>query len=222
MIGFVAAEPLEFRGLEQHLLNVRRSFRPLQYMAAGALHGRPVVLAANGPGPTLVRQAVDQMETNELEALVSIGFCGALDPALRYGQIFFASEVRYENRIFPAGGTDGPLLSLDRVVTTAAEKRMLNRSGARAVEMEAGEVAQFAQARKIPFHCIRVVTDTAQENLPLDFNKLRDGAGRFSRPKIIARACLKPFKLFPELMQLDRRCRGAALALGDFIATCKF
>jgi hypothetical protein len=72
------------------------------------------------------------------------------------------------------------------------------------------------------FHCIRVVTDTASENLPLDFNLLRDRSGRFSRTRIVRQACRAPFRVFPELIRLERRCASAAYALGNFIADCQF
>jgi len=88
--------------------------------------------------------------------------------------------------------------------------------------MEAAAVAERARQWNIPFYCIRVVTDTAWESFPLDFNRMRDASGRFSRSKIIAAACRKPVAVFPELMKLDRRCKDAAEALGDFIAGCRF
>jgi hypothetical protein len=67
-----------------------------------------------------------------------------------------------------------------------------------------------------------VVTDTVNEGFSIDFNRMRDSDGRFSRSRIIKEACRNPFKLFPELLQFDRRCRRAATLLGDFIADCQF
>ena len=114
------------------------------------------------------------------------------------------------------------LLSVDRVVGTAQEKAELRHTGAAAIEMEAAALASHAQARAIPFYCIRVVTDSAMEDFPIDFNRVRDSEGRFSRFKIIAQAARNPLKLVPELIELNKRANAAARRLGDFVASCEF
>ena len=89
----------------------------------------------------------------------------------------------------------GTLLSIDHVAITAAEKSELRQTGASAIEMEAAGVAAKAKEYNLAFYCIRVVTDTADENLPLDFNPMRDANGRFSRSKILAAAFRKPSRI---------------------------
>ncbi len=94
--------------------------------------------------------------------VISTGFCGALDPALRVGEI-----VR-----------DG-IWTEDRVGVTAEDKRRLRQqTGARVVEMEFAAVSAKAAEWGVPCKAIRVVSDTALEDLPLDFNRYRDGDGR--------------------------------------------
>jgi adenosylhomocysteine nucleosidase len=116
----------------------------------------------------------------------------------------------------------GPLLSTDHVAITSTEKSELHKTtGARAIEMEAAGVSAKAQQYNLPFYCIRVITDTAGESLPLDFNQLRDSNGRFSRSKIILAALRRP-TVFPKLLNFDKRCKNAAQALGDFIADTRF
>ena len=115
----------------------------------------------------------------------------------------------------------GKLLSMDRVASTAAEKSELRKTGADAVEMEAGAVAAKAKEWNLPFYAIRVVTDTATESFPLDFNRMRDADGRFDRAKIITAALRRPGVIFPELLRLNKRCKSAAKALGEFIANCR-
>ena len=58
--------------------------------------------------------------------------------------------------------------------------------------MEAGAVAERAEHFNIPFYAIRVVTDAADENLPMDFNQVRDAEGRFDRLRILAAASRQP------------------------------
>ena len=223
-MAFVAAEAREFSGLLRNAEKIVKLDWPLDFASKVWLNGRMAVLVANGPGPALAGEAVDTLkEREEITALVSTGFCGALNPALQPCDIFVATEV---NGIAscPAGSSakTGKLLSIDRVASTQSEKTDLRTMGADAVEMEAAAIAQRAQQWNVPFYCIRVVTDTAAESLPLDFNRMRDAEGRFSRARILVAACKRPGVVFPELIKLNRRCNDAAKALGDFIAGCRF
>jgi nucleoside phosphorylase len=202
---------------------------------SGELNGRKVVLVADGPGPRLAGHAADVAgEHVHAESVVTTGFCGGLQPGLGPQTIVVASaildaagNVLVETAI-PVSRTAGwtpareKLLSMDRVAISCEEKRTLGKSGAGAVEMEAAAVGSRARQWGAQFYGIRVVTDSVDEQFSIDFNRMRDSDGRFSRSRIIREACHDPFKLFPELMLFDRRCRGAAAVLGDFIADCQF
>ena len=69
----------------------------------------------------------------------------------------------------------------------------------------------------VPFRCIRVVSDTAAEDMPLDFNLYRDADGRFSRAASRWPRSRRPFTAIPALLRLDRNCRIAAEKLGEFL-----
>jgi len=211
----VAAEAREFEGILKRASNVR----PLPW--PGAEFSREIVsknrrwlLVANGPGPKLVDNAL-QSKPN-VDRVVSIGFCGALDPALRIGDIVVSGEVPEE---LGASFVQGDVLSVDRVAITAVEKGELRASTqAAVVEMESAAVARKAREWKMPFGCVRAVSDVADENLPLDFNRYRDADGRFSRMRIALAAMGHPFTVLPGLIRLDRNCRLAAERLGEFLA----
>ena len=228
LIVFIGAEKREFDGLLAHARHPARIHWPLEFAHSAIWHGEPALFVANGPGSRLAGRAVDVVaERQPVAALISVGFCGALDPALRRGDIFVAAEVLGIGPALlpegaPKGYHTGILVSTDRVAITPAEKADLRRTGASAVEMEAAAIAARAKLEGTPFYCIRVVTDTADEALPLDFNRMRDAEGRFSRTRILAAACRKPGTLFPELLRLNSRCKSAGKALGDFIADCRF
>jgi nucleoside phosphorylase len=200
---------------------------PVQFARRVQFGDNQATLVAHGPGPKLAAQATNAaVEREKIAAIVSTGFCGALDPALAANDIFIArdivgvgpgltpqSELRYRS---------GALISADRVAVTAAEKAELRRSGGDAVEMEAAGVAIAAQKLSVPFYCVRVITDAADESLPLDFNAMRDAQGRFSRLRIVGAALHHPVTIFPELMKLNARCKNASTTLGVFLANCRF
>ena len=133
----------------------------------------------------------------------------ALDPALRVGDIVVSREAK--------------IWSADRVAVSSEEKRQLRQStGAAVVEMESAAVAEKARKWGLPFRAVKVVSDMADEDLPLDFNQYRDREGRFQVPRIAAAALLHPFRTIPPLLRLNRNCRRAAESLGEFLADCEF
>jgi adenosylhomocysteine nucleosidase len=216
----VAAEDRELSGIRKRCGgNVKdgRSRNEIEW------RGERWLLVANGPGPELVSEVLQ--ERKNVDGIVSTGFCGALDPALRVGDIVVAdaSGLADASVTSPLAFVRGPVLTLDRVAVTAGEKRALRtRTGALAVEMEACTVEAKAREWGVPFRCVKVVSDTAHQDLPLDFNLYRDAAGRFSRGRIARAAVARPFSRVPALLRLDRDCRAAAEKLGEFFANCTF
>lgn len=221
MIGFVAAERREFSGLRRHLRAGRARPARCSWVMSGELNGTRVILAANGPGPVLARRAAETIgEFAKLTALVSYGFCGGLNPGLRLYQVvgWGAPLCRPEGAEYRFCAP----LSIDRVAGTAAEKAQLRReTGADVIDMESASLDAYARDRAIPFSGMRVITDTAGEDLPMNFNAMRDRDGRFSRSKILAHTVLHP-SLFPRLKAFQKRADHAARVLGDFVAGCQF
>ncbi len=222
----MAAERRELEGLLVHVGEIAKLNWPLDFARSGRLNGTPVVMVANGPGPKLAGSAVDVVKDNKsMDGMISVGFCGGLQPALGVCDIFVATEVvGVAPALAPSSSRPfktGKLLSIDRVVSTAAEKAALAKN-ADAVEMEAAAVADRAKRYHVPFYAVRVVTDTFEESFPLDFNAVRSSDGRFSRAKILAAAFRKPGTVFPELIKLNKRTKRASLALGDFLADARF
>lgn len=228
----VASQPLEFAGLLRRTDAARRLAWPLAFAREARLQGRRWILAAHGPGPRLAATAAETAldRCGGRAVVLSTGFCGALDPSLRAGAIFAADEVldAAGRRTFPARLPHSPqpyhqgrLLTQDRVAVSVQEKASLREHGADAVDMEAAAVAAEAERRNAPFYCVRVVSDSAGETLPVDFNACRGPEGRFSNSRITLAALLHPSSLIP-LLRFGRTCRRAALILGDFLASCRF
>jgi nucleoside phosphorylase len=227
----IAAERREFQGLLQRAAPSKPLPLPLDYAVETQVGSRPWVLVANGPGSRRAGDAARAaLSWRQPAAILSTGYCGGLVLALRASDIFVASEVidLASGRRFPAASphsnrehATGPLVSIDRVASTVREKRALAKDGAMAVEMEAGAVAVEAERTSIPFYCVRAISDTASENLPLDFNRYRDTYGRFDRKRIALSALFRPAAA-RGLLKLDSACRKASENLGEFLVHCRF
>jgi adenosylhomocysteine nucleosidase len=225
----IAAERREFDGLLRRAQSSREASLPIDFARHAEIDGKRWLLAANGPGPRLASRAAEAALTAiPARAVVSTGFCGAVDPAMNLADIFIATEVRGPIRSFQAGQPRceqpcfrGALVSEDHVVTDVTEKDSLRAGGAMAVEMEAVAVAEAADRRALPFYCVRAVSDDSRTPMPLDFNSYRDDEGRFDRSRIARQALWRPW-IWPRLLRLDQNCRQAADRLGEFLAHCCF
>lgn len=227
----IAAERMEFDGLLRRLGEPRPIEAPVRF-AAGPIHHNSslssLCLVSNGPGPARAAAAC-RVHGGPFDAVVSTGFCGGTHPGLKVGDIAVATEVRGETSSFassspkgPKPAMTGPIVSQDRVASTAADKKRLGDSGAIAVEMEAAAVAAFAEQTGTPFFCIRVVSDTVEEDMPLDFNDYRTADGDFDRKAVALAALRRPFSRIPALRRLQRNCQIASESLGAFLADCRF
>jgi adenosylhomocysteine nucleosidase len=230
VVLMVAAEAVEFSGLREHFETKPLEWG-LQFTHETELNGKRVVLVAHGAGMRMAGAAADVARRKvDPEAVVSTGYCGALDPELAAGDVFAASALidQDHGRTYSCVEPDfpdcrrGTLVSVDRFASTAAEKRALRETGADVVEMEAAAVAERAHAWSVPFYCIRSVSDSAGESFGIDFNRMRDDDGRFSRPRIVAAVLVRPWSRVPALMRLNGNCRKASKSLGEFLAKCRF
>ena len=70
----------------------------------------------------------------------------------------------------------------------------------------------------VPFYCVRVVSDLADEAFFIDFERCIMADGRFNVPRLVMQALAHPARGFPELLRLQRRTADAAKKLGDFLA----
>jgi adenosylhomocysteine nucleosidase len=165
---------------------------------------------------------------------VSSGLAGALKTQYQVGQVLAARSVRTENELTdpssnPLQGS-APLLSFAaecgatvveqffsavRVVGKAEEKRHLGERSD-AVEMESFEVLLEAAAYGIPAIAIRAISDSVDDDLPLDMNRIFTDEGQVSIPRVLGQVALHPTSV-PELVRLGQNSKTAAEALANFL-----
>ncbi len=229
-ILMIAADAMEFPGILRHASGVGNAHLGIDWSRSARLGNYELLLAANGMGAQRAAAAVDAaLQCFGAEAIVSTGFCGALEPDFEIADVIVGTAVSAGWHTFPALCPNserrhrrGVVCSIDHVAQTADEKRRLRACRASAVEMEAGGVAERAQARGVPFYCVRVVTDLADEDMANNFNQALRPDGHFATINILRGALRNPGFRLPELVRLRKRCVRAAGTLGDFIADCRF
>jgi adenosylhomocysteine nucleosidase len=221
---------MEFRGILSHARDVRAIPLGVDWARTGRIGAYESLFAANGVGRKRAAAAVDAAAAVwPPDAIVSTGFCGALDEKLAVAEIVAGTAIVVSGRSWPASPVSarapfrsGVVCSVDRVARTAAEKRELRRAGGCIVEMEAAGIVERAESLGIPFHCVRAVTDLAGETLANDYNSALRPDGHFATMLILRGALCQPTVRLPELLRLRSRSVRAARGLGDFIADCRF
>lgn len=151
--------------------------------------------------------------------VLTCGFAGGLNPILKSNEIVFSSEEGTElhETLNRAGATPVSFFCARRVAITAEEKQRLWRGmGADAVEMESESIREYCREREIPAATVRVISDTALEDLPLDFNTLLSPAHKIHYGKLTWALVRAPFKL-AELLAFQQKTVDAAKSLGEFL-----
>lgn len=186
--------------------------------------GRPVRALLCGVG----KYGVEPMLTRWLAKcpppplLLSVGFAGGLVPELAIGALVRPAELVDDEtgRTWPATGlpeSRGRLVTHTFMIGRPADKEALGRKWqAEAVDMESAAFARFCAERGIPFGCVRVISDRAQDRLPLELVGLLEGHSRreISLKRLAWSLVRRPSFLF-ELWRLARDTRRAARVLAD-------
>jgi adenosylhomocysteine nucleosidase len=150
-------------------------------------------------------------------AVFTCGFAGGLNPELKGGDVVFASSEdpsATATRLLAAGARPGRFFCADRIAITVAEKKKLRaETGADAVEMESAAIHAVCRERAIPCHTVRVISDSADEDLPLDFNALSRPDKNLDFGKLALAIAKSPGKI-GALMELRKRTIFAAARLG--------
>ena len=155
--------------------------------------------------------------------MLTCGFAGGLNPDLKLGEVVFeTTDAALSAKLLAAGAKSAKIFCADRIATTVAEKNRLRiETGADAVEMESAAIHSLCRERGIPCATVRVISDTANEDLPLDFNRLAKPDKSLDFGKLAWAIARSPGKI-GDLMQLQKKNSCAARQLAAVLEQITF
>ena len=201
---------------------------PFQKIAAhrtALMPARPAILIVGIGRQNAEKAAREFLAQHSSELVLTCGFTGGLDPNLKLGDVIFelsASETRnpelaIRHSLLAAGAKPAKFFCADRIASTVAEKKALREeSGADAVEMESAVIHAVCRERGIPCATIRVISDAADEDLPLDFNALAKADKSLDFGKLAWAIAKSPGKI-GALMALQKKTSFAARQLATVL-----
>jgi adenosylhomocysteine nucleosidase len=150
------------------------------------------------------------------ELLLTCGFAGGLNSQLGIGDVIFETENEpVRTKLIAAGAKPVKIFCADRIAVTVREKKQLReQTGADAAEMESAAVQAVCRERGISCTTIRVISDTADEDLPMDFNQFLTPDKKLEMSKLMMAVASKPWKM-GAMMELQKKTKLAAQRLGE-------
>ena len=235
MLTVIASVEHELAGMRRGLQSIPTGNAPqvaLQVVGVGAARSRSNL-------QDLLRRYADKasFSTDTDQALLLLGFAGAVDSGLRTGDLVLASRYyRVKSSEDPQG--DGDILTpdtamrdlarevaadsgislihidsltVDSLAATPAAKAALGRQyPVGLVNMEDYWLAVLARDVGVPFLSVRVILDPTSQSLPQYLLSLSQ-----TRPLTVLRTAAMPWRI-PTLLQLGRQMRLAQGPLTQF------
>jgi len=195
-----------------------RNMDPLKYLPdrhVQMYQNKSAVIAYAGMGRERAALAARAaLASGDIDALVSVGWAGGLNPSASAGKVVQPATVvdASSGSRYQAGGDGGTLVTVQLVAGLEEKRRLGEQFNGDYVDMEAAAVAQCAQEANLPFYCFKAISDAHDARLP-DMNQFNRN-GRFSAWRFVAYVAVRP-----GLWQAVSNLRDASLDSRD--ALCK-
>lgn len=179
----------------------------------------------SGMGPRRAASAAQAaLKASPPQWLITAGFAGGLNPAWRIGDVLREVDPGFPlnlSSIAPPS-TLASFHCASHVAVTVSQKADLYRSTrCDAVEMESGVIRQLCRDASVPSATIRVISDTASQDLPLDFNALMTPDQRMDFRRLAWQLLRSPGRI-PPLLHFQKQLGIASSQLAANLACSVF
>ena len=185
-----------------------------------------------GMGENAARKAAIRLQAEGATSLISFGVAGALDSKLCPGDLVLPESI-YSERLLPVSLTwrdrvqerlpshlrviGGKLATSKSVLTSLIEKREFAKiTGACAVDLESGAIAEVAENSDMPFLAIRAISDPIEFSPPLALLDAVNPDGS-ANPSQILSLLLQRSVTLSTLLRLAREVRTARSTLSTVV-----
>jgi adenosylhomocysteine nucleosidase len=210
-VAMVAALEREVRSLVKDWRTIEREYEGRRFKFFESGHA---VLVCGGIGAEAARRATEAVIALYNPAIVySVGFAGALTPAMKVGETFSPSRVidaRDGSSAITCTGR-GVLVSAGTVAGAEQKAKLAVSYAAQAVDMEAAAVARGAQAHEIAFRATKAISDEASFAMPA-LDRFVRASGQFRTGKFFFFTVFRPW-LWGSVIRLARNSGKASRAL---------
>ncbi len=184
-----------------------------------------VAVCAGVGDEAAIRACEIAVQGGPLDALISVGWAGALSCGISPGNAYPVSEVvdartaeSFATR-FPVDQETGiplVLVTTDHIVQYAEKRQLAGLYKAVLVDMEAATVARFAMARNIPFYCLKAMSDEISDVLP-DFGRYTGPDGHLHIAPLLGHVAFRP-KYWPAMVRMGQNAKRGARAIAGALA----
>lgn len=188
-----------------------------QSWRATAIPSRVEILVGGMGAAQTTRRVLRHIQATRPALTLTCGFAGGLHPSLRPGDVLFHADPNESAapRLQQCGARPARFHHVESIVATAQAKAHLHaQTGADAIDMESKLIRDECARLGLRSLTLRVVSDTAGEDLPVDFNRWTR-PDQTLNPWAIARDLLARPALVPELIRLRRKLNHCAHRLSN-------
>lgn len=194
--------------------------------------GNNVILIQSGIGISKAAKAATTAAILAPEIILSVGFCGALSPAVATGEVFLAEKLysyrsgEITGEIIPdnelaarigAGLNKGTFITTAEIIEKAKVSLLLPEPAAiNLLEMESAGIAAVCRNQSIKFAAIRAVSDILANDPCCLFRNICDNEFNISKTKLTIALARNP-SLMPGLLILANNARIAGNSLAKAI-----
>jgi nucleoside phosphorylase len=177
-------------------------------------------IAVTGIGSRNAEKSIRELLASAAKCeVITSGFAGGLNPEIKRGEVLWDADESFSlaGQLARGDGRRGSFHCSNRIAATAPEKTALRKqTGADAVEMESAIIRAVCREKGVPSATIRVISDAADENLPLDFNALMSADQSMNYWKLARSLIRNPGKI-PKLIRLQQEINESSRRLAAFL-----